>query len=122
HGPGQWLIVRAPSAAPLADELASLFGEAAAVVDLGHARTPLRFEGEGVRDVLARGTSIDLRPAHFAAGACALTALGKIGALLHAVATDTIDVYLPRTYAQAFTEWLEHAVRDLALESVRADP
>ena len=110
HGPGQRLIVRAPTATPLADELARACGEDAAVVDLGHARSVLRFEGDGVRDLLARGTSIDLRPAHFAPGACALTALGKIGALLHAVAPDAIDVYVPRTYAQAFIEWLEHAL------------
>jgi heterotetrameric sarcosine oxidase gamma subunit len=107
HGPGQWLIVRTPTAPPLADALASLFGKAAAVVDLGHARSVLRFEGEGVRDVLASGTSIDLRPAHFAPGCCALTALGKIGALLHCIAPTTIDVYVPRTYSQALIEWLE---------------
>jgi sarcosine oxidase subunit gamma len=107
HGPGQWLIVRAPAAPPLADELASLFGEAAAVVDLGHARCVLRFEGEGVRDLLAKGTSIDLRPAHFVPGDCALTAIGKIGALLHCVAPTTIDVYAPRTYAEGFIDWLE---------------
>jgi sarcosine oxidase subunit gamma len=106
HGPGQWLIVRVPAAAPLADELATLCGEGAAVVDLGHARTVLRFEGEGVRDLLANGTSIDLRPARFAPGACALTALGKIGALLHGVAPQTIDVYVARSYAQALVEWL----------------
>jgi heterotetrameric sarcosine oxidase gamma subunit len=120
HGPGQWLIVRAPAATPLADELASLFGEAVAVVDLGHARTALRFEGEGVRDVLARGTSIDLRPANFVPGACALSALGRIGALLHAVAPEAIDVYLPRTYSQAFIEWLKHAAPDVAVDFVRA--
>jgi len=116
HGPGQWLIVRAPGGTSLADELASLFGEAAAVVDLGHARSVLRFDGEGVRDLLAKGTSIDLRLAHFAPGACALTALGKIGALLHAVAPTTIDVYVPRTYSQAFIEWLEHTARDVSAE------
>jgi sarcosine oxidase subunit gamma len=111
HGPGQWLIVRAPSDAPLADELADICGEDAAAVDLGHARTALRFEGDGTRDLLAKGTSIDLRPAHFATGACALTALGKIGALLHAVAPATIDVYVARSYAQALSEWLGHAAR-----------
>jgi heterotetrameric sarcosine oxidase gamma subunit len=116
HGPGQWLVVRAPAAAPLADELARLCGDAAAVVDLGHARTALRLDGEGVRDVLARGTSIDLRPARFAPGACALTALGKIGALLHVVAPATIDVYVARSYAHAFIEWLEHAARDIPIE------
>jgi heterotetrameric sarcosine oxidase alpha subunit/heterotetrameric sarcosine oxidase gamma subunit len=116
HGPGQWLIVRAPGAAPLADELAGICGEAAAVVDLGHARAALRFEGEGVRDVLAKGTSIDLRPARFAPGACALTALGKIGALLHAATPATVDVYVARSYAQALVEWLEHAARDVAVE------
>jgi len=108
HGPDQWLIVRAPGGTALTDELASVFGEAAAMVDLGHARSVLRFEGGGLCDVLAMGTSIDLRPAHFAPGACALTALGKIGALLHAVAPTTIDVYVPRTYSEAFIEWLEH--------------
>ena len=116
HGPGQWLIVRAPTAAPLADELAHACGEDAAVVDLGHARSVLRFEGEGVRDLLATGTSIDLRPAHFAPGACALTALGKIGALLHVVTPTTIDVYVARSYAQALVEWLEHATRDVTIE------
>lgn len=106
-GPGQWLIVRAPAATQLADELAAFLGKDAAVVDLGHARMALRVEGPGARDVLARGTSIDLRPAHFAPGACALTALGKIGALLHAVTPGTIDVYVARSYAQALVEWLE---------------
>jgi heterotetrameric sarcosine oxidase gamma subunit len=108
HGPGQWLIVRPPAATPLADELAALCGDDAAVVDLGNARTVLRLTGEGMRDLLVTGTSIDLRPAHFASGACALTALGKVGALLHAVALDTIDVYVARSYAQAFIEWLDH--------------
>jgi sarcosine oxidase subunit gamma len=119
HGPGQWLIVRAPAATHLADELVALCGEAAAVVDLGHARTALRFEGEGARDVLAMGTSVDLRPAHFAPGACALTAVGKIGALLHAVALDRIDVYVPRSYVQALVEWFEHAAVGRELEAER---
>jgi heterotetrameric sarcosine oxidase gamma subunit len=110
HGPGQWVIVRAPSGTPLADELAALCRDAAAVVDLGHARTVLRFEGAGVRDLLANGTSIDLRPMRFAPGACALTALGKIGALLHAVDLNAVDVYVARSYGQALLEWLGHAI------------
>jgi len=118
HGPGQWLIVRPPATTQLADELISLFGEDAAVVDLGHARATFRFEGPGARDVLANGTSVDLRPAHFAPGACALTALCKIGALLHAVARDTIDVYVPRSYEQALAEWLEHAGRGVTTASL----
>jgi sarcosine oxidase, subunit gamma len=118
HGPGQWLVVRAPATTQLAEELAALFADDAAVVDLGHARTVLRLEGDGARDVLAQGTSIDLRPAQFAPGACALTALGKIGALLHAVAPDTIDVYVARSYAQALAEWLEHAGLGVATASL----
>jgi heterotetrameric sarcosine oxidase gamma subunit len=116
HGPGQWLIVRAPAATPLVDELARVCGEDVAVVDLGHARTVLGLEGEGVRDLLANGTSIDLRPARFPPGTCALTALGKIGVLLHAVAPATIDVYVARSYAHALIEWLQHTTRDIAVE------
>jgi sarcosine oxidase subunit gamma len=118
HGPGQWLIVRRPGDAPVAEELDRACGEEAAVVDLGHARTALRFEGDNVRDLLAKGTSIDLRPAHFVAGACALTALGKIGALLHAVGAATIDVYVARSYAQALVEWLEHAAPEVPTSSL----
>jgi sarcosine oxidase subunit gamma len=116
HGPAQWLIVRAPGDAPLAKELARLCANDAAVVDLGHARTALQLEGDGTRDLLAKGTSIDLRPAHFAPGACALTALGKVGALLHALAPATIDVYVARSYAQALTEWLQHAALDASVQ------
>jgi sarcosine oxidase subunit gamma len=116
HGPGQWLIVRAPGDAPLADELARLCADDAAVVDLGHARTALQLAGDGTRDLLAKGTSIDLRPAHFAPGTCALTAVGKIGALLHALAPATIDVYVARSCAQALTEWLQHAAPDASVQ------
>ena len=118
HGPGQWLIVRAQGAAPLADELSRLCADDAAVVDFGHARAALRFEGEGVRDLLAKGSSIDLRPDHFAHGACALTALGKIGALLHAVAPAAIDVYVARSYGQALTEWLQHAAPGASIQFI----
>jgi heterotetrameric sarcosine oxidase gamma subunit len=119
HGPGQWLIVRRPGKeAPLVDELTRVYGDDAAAVDLGHARTALRFEGEGARDLLAKGTSIDLRPTHFAPSACALTALGKIGALLHAVGPATIDVYVARSYAQALVEWLEHAAPEVPTSSL----
>ena len=116
HGPGQWLIVRPPAVAALSDELATVCGEDAAVVDLGHARSVLRFEGAGVRDVVAKGSSIDLRLARFAPGAGALTALGKIGALLHVVAPETIDVYVASSYAQAFIEWLAHAAQDVSID------
>ena len=116
HGPGQWLIVRAPTVPTLAEELAGVCGDGTAVVDLGHARAVLRFASESVGDVLAKGTSIDLRPASFPPGACALTALGKINALLHAVAPATVDIYVPRSYAQALVDWLEHAARDVAVE------
>jgi len=121
HGPSQWLIVRPRGPSPLADELARVCVDDAAVVDLGDARTALRCAGEGVRDVLAKGTSIDLRPTRFAPGACALTALGKVGALLHVVAPATIDVYVARSYGQALIEWLQHAAREVPVEIGRAD-
>jgi sarcosine oxidase, subunit gamma len=121
HGPGQWLIVRPPAMPPLVDALAGVCGDGAALVDLGHARAVLRLAGETVGDVLAKGTSIDLRPTQFAPGACALTALGKINALLHAVAPATVDVYVPRSYAHAFVAWLEHAARDVAVAFVTSE-
>jgi sarcosine oxidase subunit gamma len=104
-GPDRWLLVG--SDASLADRLARSVGaEDGSVVDLGQARTALRLSGPRARDVLAHGTGIDLHLDAFGPGACATTLVGHVGAILHCAAADTIDVYLPRSYAQTAWEWL----------------
>lgn len=110
-GPERWLVVtpaaRRPSAA---DALAQALTSAqAAIIDLDHARTVLRLAGRNARDVLAKGCLLDLHPAAFPAGACAQTALFHANALVHAVDALTFDLYVARSYGQAFWESLTDA-------------
>jgi sarcosine oxidase subunit gamma len=107
-GPGQWLIVEAerPGRDLEAALQRALAGTAAAVVDVGHGRTVLRLTGPRVRDLLAKGTSIDLHPRAFPPGRCAQGLLGHVRALMHAVDAEMIDLYLARSFALTAWEWL----------------
>lgn len=99
-GPQRWLIE-----AKSAFDLALPAGQAA-VVELDHARCVIRLSGPNARDVMAKGCLLDLHPRAFAAGACAQTNLFHSSALIHAVADDTFDVYVPRSFGRSFWEQL----------------
>jgi sarcosine oxidase subunit gamma len=112
-GPGRWLAVAPDEAGrDLAATLGGRFGTAASLTDLAHARVAVRLSGPRVRDLLAKGTGIDLHPRAFAVGACAGTMVGHVAALLHAAAEDALDVYVARSYALDFWEWLTDAAAE----------
>ena len=116
-GPRRWLLV-APDGTGL---LQRVNGEAGVFVDQSEGRTVLRLSGASARAVLAKGTGIDLDASAFGAGSCAATLLAHVGVLLHAVASDTIDVYVPRSYALTFWEWLLEAASERGLRIERAE-
>jgi sarcosine oxidase subunit gamma len=96
-GPRRFLFVGPDLAARLA-------GSAAALVDQSHARAVIRMAGPRGRDVLAKGTGIDL--ASFAKNDVALTLLGHVAVALHAADDEAIDLFVPRSYALTLWEWL----------------
>jgi sarcosine oxidase subunit gamma len=101
--PQRWLLVGALPEAPPAS--------VAALVDQGHARTVIRVAGPRARDLLAQGTGVDL--ASFASDHVAATTLGHVAVVLHAVADDAIEVYVPRSLALALWEWMIAAAAPL---------
>ena len=106
----QWLVQcpRAEAAA-LARRLGdALAGVHALAVDMSDARTILRLEGEGVREVVMKGAPVDLMAAKFAGGAVRRLRLGEIAALVHLVGEDPdiIDLYIFRSHAIFAWEWL----------------
>jgi heterotetrameric sarcosine oxidase gamma subunit len=90
--------------------LQRLEGSGAALVDQGHARTVIRTSGPRTRDLLAKGTGIDL--ARFAENDVALTLLGHVPAALHVVEAEAIDLYVARSYALTLWEWLLDAAEE----------
>ena len=114
-GPDEWLL---SSTTEAPEDLETRVR--AAVVPLGGAtdvsaqRIGLRLTGVRVRDLLAKGCSIDLHPRVFGRGSSAQTAVGQAGVVLLALA-DTGDDYVVLVRA-SFAGYLADWLLDAALE------
>lgn len=87
---------------------AALAGIPSLVVDMSDARTILRLEGEGVREVLMKGAPVDLTAPEFGQGAVRRLRFGEVAAMVHLVSQgpDIVDLYVFRSYAVYAWEWL----------------
>jgi sarcosine oxidase subunit gamma len=112
YGPARWLAVaETVEGSERLRALALACRPYAAVVDQSHGWVCSRITGPRCRDVLAAGSSIDIRPTSFLAGHCAATALGKISVLIHALpAQNAFDIYVPRSYAHDLAGWMLRAL------------
>jgi sarcosine oxidase subunit gamma len=115
-GPKRWLVLRPDTfGLEMSREIAEALGDLpAAVVEVGSGRTVLRISGPQARYVLAKGCTVDLRPAALAPGTVRLTTIGHFAAALHLVDdAPTFDLIVARGFAQAFWEWLCEASREV---------
>jgi sarcosine oxidase subunit gamma len=104
----QWLILCSHAkagelTAALKAELGSIHS---LVVDVSDMRAVLRLEGEGVREVLLKGSSLDLMSENYAAGTVRRMRYAEIAALLHVVEDKVFDIYVFRSYADYAWEFL----------------
>jgi sarcosine oxidase subunit gamma len=118
-GPDQWLLTcPASDVAGLIGALRAALADAhAAITDLSDGRVALRVAGPSARDVLAKGTPLDLHPRAFPPGRCTGTLLAKATVLIHLLDDDpargaSFDVYVARSFAQYLWIWLEDAGRE----------
>jgi len=116
--PRRWWLVRAEDRSSyLAARLAAAATGRAALSDLSHGRTVLRFSGLASRNVLQKLCRIDLHPRAFPAGCVAQTPLGQVTALIHALDDGpSFDLYLPRSLAYSAVESLIDAATGFGLE------
>ncbi len=107
HGPDRWMLI-ARDGADLHDRVHAIVQPVGGVVvDQGHGRAILRLEGPRVREVLAKGTGIDLHPRAFAEDAVAQTAVFHLSATIdRRRGTGCFDVHVMRGFAQTFFESL----------------
>lgn len=68
-------------------------------VDVSDMRAILRIEGEMAREVLLKGTSLDLLDPAYGPGTCRRMRYAEIAALLDVVEPDVFDIYVFRSYA-----------------------
>jgi sarcosine oxidase subunit gamma len=116
--PDEWLVVGAPAREKdLAMALQqALAGQHAAVVDVSEARTVIVVAGRNARELLQKGTPLDLHPRQFQPGHCAQTALSKANAILHQRdASPRYEIYVLNSFADYLWNWLERAAEEYGL-------
>ncbi|MDX1499633.1 MAG: sarcosine oxidase subunit gamma family protein [Woeseiaceae bacterium] len=118
-GPDEWLIRCAAGqaagvVAALEDALAGLH---VAVNDVSGGNVAIDLAGAAVRDLLARGSTLDFHPRAFRPGDCAQTGLAKAGVLVGQL-TDapTFELVVRRSFADYVLRWLRHSGSGLGIE------
>jgi sarcosine oxidase, subunit gamma len=111
--PDQWLITCPHSKSQkLADDLSdALKGVHSLAVNVSDMRAVIRIEGDRVREVVMKGTSIDLMDGDYTPGTVRRMRFAEIAALLHIVEDSVIDIYVFRSYADYTWEFLVKAAR-----------
>lgn len=97
----QWLVLcPLDKVQELLDTLRKrLAGIHSLAVDVSDMRAILRIEGEMAREVLLKGTSLDLLDPAYGPGTCRRMRYAEIAALLDVVEPDVFDIYVFRSYA-----------------------
>ncbi len=122
-GPDEWWVVTPGDGPATAAKLrAALEGRPSAVTDVGESRTCIHLRGPRARDLLAKGSPLDLHPRVFAAGGCAQGHVAKALVVLHMTAGDedeggpAFDLYVLGSFADYLWRWLEDAAGEYGLE------
>lgn len=118
-GPDEWLLLsRAGSEKRLTEDLRkALAGIHSAVTDVTEGYTTIRMSGANARDVLAKGSSLDVHPNVFATGQCAQTLYAKTTIILQAVNDDpTFDIVVRNSFAEYLWLFLEDAAQEYGLK------
>jgi sarcosine oxidase subunit gamma len=116
-GPAEWLL-----AGTIDTEIIShLEAEGALLTDISHGRVIVRIEGNEARNLLAKGCALDLHPRYFRKEFCAQTSIAKVNILLHQIEESIFDIYVGRSYALHFWEWLTASAAEFGYKIASAD-
>ena len=119
-GPGHWLALGPQATKPVEASLGAVFGTHASVFDQSGSRVLLDLRGPRVRDVLAKGVSIDLHPRSFRTGDVAVTTASNLAVHLWQVADDPVyRLLVVHTYFDSLWRWLAASAAEYGCE-VRA--
>lgn len=118
-GPEQWYVVSDNMAeGGLYGALKDRFAGLASVSDQSHGRIIIAAKGARVRDLLAKGTPVDLHPQVFAPGQCAVTQMAHVGVHIAQVGKDQFELSVFRGFAESFWEWLTEMAAEFGYEVV----
>lgn len=114
-GPDEWQVVTSSDktdglATRLRDEFEKFH---ASVTDLSGGQIAIHLSGPKIRDVLAKGCTLDFDSADFGVGACAQSGLAKASMLIgHIDVTPVFEIVVRRSFSDYALRWLQHAAQD----------
>jgi sarcosine oxidase subunit gamma len=114
-GPDEWLILGpGGDEHEIAARLRAALGDIhAAVTDVSEARTTIAVAGPRARELLAKGTSIDLHPRVFGPGRCVQTGLAGANIILRQTDdTPGFEILVLNSFANHLWSWLEGGARE----------
>ncbi len=116
-GPNEWLLIANGGADEWIAKLREVHNKRfVSLTEVSGGQTVLQLSGERVRDVFAKGCTLDFHPRVFATGQCAQSTMGKATALY--IQTDDAPVYevvVRRSFSDYIGLWLEDAAHEFGL-------
>ena len=105
--PDRIWIVSEPGA--VADPSGGGIGAWASSTSLTDGQRRYRLAGSRLGEILAKGIALDLDSQELAPGRLARTQLHRVPILLHRLGAQSINLHLPRSFAESIEEWLADA-------------
>jgi len=113
--PGGWLLIAEPGSPAPAETFASGVAQGECrLTDVSDAWAGISLGGSEARNILAKGTPLDLRPSRFAPGQCARTWCAGFTVLLDC-REDAIDIRIEASMARGLWDWLEDAAQEFVV-------
>lgn len=110
--PGQWFLVSETPVPP--EDIAVKLAGCAHIVDQSHGRARFRLTGPQARQLLAKGTGVDLHPDAFPVGQAVMTLIGHIGVNLARPRADSFELLVLRGFAKSLWHEMEQMGAALA--------
>lgn len=114
-GPDEWLVL-SKSAIDVARWRDRLEPAGGSLVDLSHGYVCLHVSGKPVREVLAKGCTLDLHPDIFRHGDCAQTGISRTAVLIaRAAGENSFVLVVRRSFAEYLALWLRRAAAEFGV-------
>ena len=122
-GPDHWLALGPQTTEAVEARLGAVFGTQASIFDQSGSRVLLELRGQRVRDVLAKGVSIDLHPRAFKTGDAAVTTASHLAVHLWQVADEPVyRLLVVRTWFDSLWRWLAASAAEYGCEVLAPRP
>lgn len=122
-GPDQWLVYADGASHAASQRFVEAVRASVAVVDASDGRVVVEVAGPEARRALAKGVPVDLHPRSFQPGTTALTlAAGMAVQIWQVDETPTYRVFVHRSFADAFWQWLVDAAAEYGVEVLKPSP